>query len=195
MGRLKGHALKPRILYERLPPNHSHVFPGRMRGPGYDRQQWSFFYSDRHVPVNPTDSARSVVMFFDSDVAFITPVLHEDLFEGTRPRLIGLGWDSAPYAEFLNGTTFAVNLTPPGHFMTNFPVAIKDAHFAAFRTHVEAVHQMPFDLAFARIVRAEAVLYNKVRHPSLLPPPSPAPPVSVTFLPHSCVRASSVPPD
>ena len=156
--RLRKHVLKPRILYEPLPDNHTHIFPGRMRNIGYDRQQWSFFYSDLYCARNETD----VIAFFDSDVTFLTPVLYEDLFEGIRPRLIGLGLDASPYAEFLHGTSIATSLLPPGHFMMNFPVMVKYAHFAAFRKHVERVHALPFDLAFARIVNSKDVLWNKV---------------------------------
>ena len=94
---LTQHRLKPHVVFEPLPVNAEYIFPGYMRTTGYDRQQWSYFYSDLYC-----DNGTEVVAFIDSDAAFITPVVLQDLFdEGGRPRMIGAGSDYPHFHHYL----------------------------------------------------------------------------------------------
>lgn len=111
---------------------------------GYDRQQFVMFWADNFTN-------KEYVGFLDSDVAFITLIDREDLFEDGKPVVNGRsGYHPAGdgLSKWSYGTFMALGILEPFKCMSYFPVIIKTEHLKELRDFISHYHKLSFNQAF-----------------------------------------------
>lgn len=110
---------------------------------GHTRQQLLMFWADNFTTAE-------YIGFVDTDTVFYTRVVDSDLFDGPKPRIIGLvGRSESSFWSFVPPSTLAAVGQPEVmRCMTYFPVVIKRVHLQQLRKYVEALHGKSFDEAF-----------------------------------------------
>ena len=128
-------------LFEPPPPNGT--LCGKMRGLGYDRQQYSNFVQDRLFMLPSAAAQKSSVPeflgFLDSDSFFNAAVHPSDLFDwdnerqSWKPRVLGYNGCCIPWSSM--ATVHAIGKRPAGMFMVviGFPIIIKTEHLPYIR--------------------------------------------------------------
>lgn len=124
-------------------------------GKGHSRQQLLMFWADNFTTAE-------YVGFVDTDTVFVTRVVDSDVFDGAKPRIIGLvGRPSNDWwAAIPPSTHAAIGQPEVMRCMTYFPVVIKRAHLQQLRTHVEVLHGKSFDLVFRNFSASEFSQFN-----------------------------------
>jgi len=123
--------------------------PDDLRDIGQVLQQESYFYADVF-----TKNRSEFVGMVDTDTLFTRMVQKRDIFDPANGKPVIIAQIGVPEGHFwatVPGITAEVlkldrNSTLRG--MAYFPVVVKSAHLKAFRSHVEALHGMPFATAW-----------------------------------------------
>lgn len=128
---------------------------------GYARQQWSTFYAD-----NYTDA--EWIGIVDSDTAFITPVVPDDLFEksqdGSKIRARVIGYNGC-CTGLLDSVAEALGHEAKAEFMVvaGFPFIVKRSHFAQVRKYItEQMEADSFEHAFQKICSKYKHRYSQI---------------------------------
>eukprot|EP00996_Jenningsia_fusiforme_P001096 NODE_2000_length_1330_cov_6.534738_g1816_i0.p1 GENE.NODE_2000_length_1330_cov_6.534738_g1816_i0~~NODE_2000_length_1330_cov_6.534738_g1816_i0.p1 ORF type:complete len:384 (-),score=52.81 NODE_2000_length_1330_cov_6.534738_g1816_i0:49-1200(-) len=148
----------PAIRYEGLPakademfslcglvkrkPKHCH----RMHSFGYNRQQYSTFFADQHVP-----ATAEVIALMDSDALFQTVPTPADVFTADGKIIVHMRW----LDRFYSASLAAVGGRPPADFMSDdFPLFFFRDTFRKMRQHVTRhMGVSSFDEAFMKFSR------------------------------------------
>ena len=139
---------KLEVAFESLPKDTSILkFNGSRLSTGYNRQLWSSFFIDLY-----TDD--HIVAWMDNDVAFLTPVTKENIFNGSRIRILGsecsmhFGW----VRNWARATQMALGFPMVADFMTYFPVFIYRDTFKHCREYIlKRFNTSNFEEAFGKI--------------------------------------------
>ena len=122
----------------------SNSIPPKDYNRGYDRQQLVMFWADNFTN-------HDFVGFSDTDVAFLTYIDREDLFEDGKPVVnarSGLHEFNDNWHTMPNGTFRALGILEPLRCMSYWPVIINVSHFKDMRDYISRFHGMPFNQAF-----------------------------------------------
>jgi hypothetical protein len=117
---------------------------------GWDRQQWYMFWADNY-------STSDFVGFIDLDVAFLTYVDREDIFEDGKPVVNARGgWHKGQdfVSEWAGATYTVLGILEPFKCMSYFPMVMKTAHLRELREFIENRYRsMGYNLTFNEIFR------------------------------------------
>ena len=107
----------------------------------YDRQQLAMFWAD-----NFTDS--EYVGFMYTDVAFVTYIDREDLFEEGKPVINARGGYFRTTKDAAHIRTETLGPLKPFKALSYFPVIIKRSHLKDAREYISQRHNLTFDDTF-----------------------------------------------
>ena len=107
----------------------------------YDRQQLAMFWAD-----NFTDS--EYIGFMYTDVAFVTFIDREDLFEEGKPVINARGGYFRVTKDAAQIRTDALGFIKPFKALSYFPVIIKSSHLKDAREYIAQRHNLTFDDTF-----------------------------------------------
>jgi len=121
---------------------------------GYNRQRYVMFWGD-----NYTDA--EFIGFGDTDIAFITYVDREDLFDSNdRPVVLARGPYHPPgdgVSLWSEGTFRTLGILEPFNCMSYFPVIVKSSHLRDMREYMMRHHNMTtFDDVFRLVIQAQS---------------------------------------
>jgi hypothetical protein len=137
-----------RVFYEGLPADHKRMFPGTMKTPGYDQQQYSHFWLD-----NYTD--RDVIGVFDAESCLYAPLVRNSVLSAEDGRLHVNAFAGEHYGTNLQilHEWFGPNSGLVSLMDTNtFPIWFWRDTFAKFRQKAISRFSVgSFDEAFAQI--------------------------------------------
>jgi hypothetical protein len=138
------------VRFESLPPgvknvsSPSRIFPGKMRTPGYDRQQWSNLISDKHT-------SAKVIGIIDADAIFTTDITPRSIV-GENGKIIATGirgggcFTRPKVAKKVFGRPCAAT------FMGgNFPVFVRRETFGGLRKAISEAYGKDFNSAFGEL--------------------------------------------
>ena len=139
---------KLEVTFESLPKDANVLnFMGSQKSPGYNRQLWSSFFIDLYTHDH-------VIAWMDNDVAFLAPVTHATIFNGSRIRILGsecsmgISW----VQTWARVTEIALGLPMVADFMSYFPVYIYRDTFTHCREHIlKRFNTSNFEEAFNKI--------------------------------------------
>lgn len=121
----------PAISYEER-------FSAQMRGK--ERQQLSMLWADKHT-------GSKYVGFLDTDTIYVTTVTQQSMFVDDKPVVFGAvgkpvntWWNTVPAS-----TMHVLGLPETMKCMSYFPVIIAADHLRQLRSHVENMHNRPFN--------------------------------------------------
>jgi hypothetical protein len=122
---------------------------------GHTRQQLLMFWADNFTTAD-------YIGFVDTDTVFVTRVVDSDVFDGPKPRIIGLVGrpQNSWWAGVPPSTQAAIGQPEVMRCMTYFPVVIKRMHLQQLRTHVEVLHGKSFDDVFRNITTSVFSQFN-----------------------------------
>lgn len=129
----------PRICYEKkYDPKYYH-------GNGHNFMQLSMLYPEHCFD-------KKYIGFVDTDTFFTTSITPELLFNGNKPRVIGL-YGTDYVKSWPKQTEFLFKRKEVFKCMTYFPVVMKLEHIIEMRQHLEKLHNKTFLELFQKVTK------------------------------------------